>query len=393
MKQLDVLLQDVGRMARFVALAALTFAALPLQLACNAPQPTRKEEIRSAWDEQRGTMKVELASAELRSGRTDAALKLANEAVALDPQRLEARELQAQVHIALGDLRTAEQQLVALVTETPDAAKAWFLLGTLHERQREWDLASDDYERAAAIEPDKLDYLAAWAQCQASAGDAAKGVQTLEREQQRFFSEPAFHAAIAGLYQSTGDLPRAIKSYRVALKMGADERTMNEKLGLLLSWSGKPDEALEHLGSLLADAEGPVDESLATAYVGALIAKNQPREALQWLRRPALKRADSAAMLVLEAQALAATEDFKAALDLTGRAQKLAPQMADGWLLAAGLHARLDQKDEALECAEQTLRLAPDNLDAWRIYVQILERFGEKESARIARERMGSLSS
>jgi Tfp pilus assembly protein PilF len=376
---------------RFVWGRALRACAIVFCAGCNALSPTRKQEISQNWDQQRAKMKLELASAELRNGRPNQARSLALEAVQLAPTEAGNHEVLAQSYIATGDFRTAERILTALVQQQPDAAHAWYLLGTLHEREREWSLVTEEYQRAATAKPDRLDYWTALAQSQAAAGGIALGLQTLESQRARFASEPAWHVAKAELYRRQDDLKHAAESYRAALRLGLDDPGTRKNLGLCLNWLGEHEEAIEHLSRILSGQPAP-EPAAACAYLSSLLATNRAKVGLKWLDSAGPTLSVSAPVQFLRAQLLAATRDYEGALKASQMATELDPRLADAHLFSAGLLMRMDRREEALTEMESCLRLQPDNAESWQLYAQMLERFGDRKSAEIARQKAGALA-
>lgn len=366
--------------------SAFGLGLLALLLAGCANLPNRKKEIAENWDQHRSRLKFELASAELRNGRMESARKLAQEAVNLDTESAVNHEVLAQSYIATGDFRAAEQILATLVMRKPESAQAWFLLGTLHERERDWAMVIDDYTRAWQGAPGKLEYLLALAQALSSSGESSRALALLKEQEPSFGAEPVFHVARAELHRQQDDLPQAATAYRAALALGLEDPGTRKNFGLVLNWLGQHKEALENLGPALATVAQP-EAAAACAFVSSAIADGQHRRALRWMDRKDLKLPASAKLELLRSQALAKEESFEPALAAAQKACKLDPDFIDAQLLTAGLLAKLGRKEACLRVIEDALRMQPRSAEAWTVYAHLLERFGESDSAELARQK------
>ncbi|MGE3182279.1 MAG: tetratricopeptide repeat protein, partial [Phycisphaerae bacterium] len=365
--------------------SAVVLSLLMLTLGCQSTGPTKREEIAAGWDQHRAAMKYELAHAELKQGNPSKARPLAQEAVALNPKEPANHELLAKTYIANGDFRAAEQILVTLLVDHPEADGALFLLGTIHEREQEWDLAMDDYRRAISVNDEKLEYLIALAQVQAQSGDSGAAVATMASKSAAFSTDPKYYLAQAELYREASDIKQAITAYKSALRMGCDDPAARAALGQCLHWDGAHEAALEYLTAAIRGIDAP-SAALLSAYVGCLLQLDRADEAVSWFQRNQKRAmADSAPLQLLYAQALTQTEDFKAAIRAARKAQSIDPGYADAYLYEGGLLAREEKKSDALAAVEKSLRLQPNSLLAWQYYADMLEKFGEPTSAAQAR--------
>ena len=133
----------VARRRKLCAGAVALCCGSAVLIGCESFQSDPKQEARLAWDAQRAALKYEQANADLYRGRVGDAIHLAGEAVALSPTQPAHGELLARAYIAHGDHNAARRVLETLRESHPEFAEAAYLLGTIFERQRDWDGAVD----------------------------------------------------------------------------------------------------------------------------------------------------------------------------------------------------------------------------------------------------------
>lgn len=362
--------------ARLAAAAAITLALL----GCQSPGPTDKEQARQAWDDHRAALKYELASAELRQGRVDKALPLACEAVGLSPQQPAHVELLARTYMAKGDFRAARNVLRSLQTAHPDSAPAAYLLGTIYERERRWDLAIESYTRAVQASPDDLDYRIALAQAVAETSDSDKALGLLEEVYGQFASEPRYHLACAELCRCGGHVEKACAAYRCVLRLGVDDTAVRSSLGLCLYWAGRPEEAIDYLGPLVRESPEP-EPAVMCAYAGCLLSTGEVQLAADWLNRFTSQRPDNGQLWLLLAQARSALDDWDGATMAVSRALRLGPGSPEGLTVAAAVHLATGDIDQAAATITEALRLDPQNVEVLLLYGRVCEHRGDCSTA------------
>ena len=81
------------------------------------------------------------------------ALKFADEALAIDPEELQARIIHSQVRFRLGQNNDAISELMAITADHPDCAEAFFQLGTVFLSIGEMEKALEHFQRLARLDP------------------------------------------------------------------------------------------------------------------------------------------------------------------------------------------------------------------------------------------------
>ncbi|TWT44902.1 tetratricopeptide repeat protein [Phycisphaerae bacterium RAS1] len=367
-----------GRCIASVLVTLITLAG------CQAP-PTDRELAYQAWDQQRAALKHELASSELREGRAEAAATLAREAVALSPQNPAHAELLAEACLARGDFAAARNVLTTACRVNPDAAQAAYMLGTLDERERNWPLAVEHFATAAAARPEVLEYQLALAQARAQAEGVGPARDGLLRCYDRFGSEPLYHVGCAELARLEGDLPSACVAYETAQRLGCDDPTMQQSLGLCYYWLGRHAAAVDQLQALVSKTQPP-EPAAMIAYAGALLALGRTASAADWLTRFVTQRPDHEQLWLLLAQARARGGDQHGAGQAVREAQRLAPRSARVARMAAAVLLSAQQWEAARNAAHAAVALDDENADAHLLLGRASERLGECDVALAAYE-------
>ncbi|MBK8914927.1 MAG: tetratricopeptide repeat protein [Phycisphaerales bacterium] len=355
---------------------------LSLGLFVGCSQAPDRQEIRSDWDQQRASLKYELASSELRRGRTDSALQLAHEALGLSPSDARHLELLARTYLSRADFPSARRLLEPARTLHPRDAGIAYLLGTVYERERNWDAAIITYGDAAALDPSRLEHCLALAQARAQSGDAERAWQTLLAGKARFRDQPAWHIARAELALREGRLSGAAEAFRDAQRLGHESREIRAALGLCLYWLERYEEALVQLeplarsmvqdgwatGSNAAAAESKASggigpDALIGALAGSLIAIGESQRAEGLLTRATQTRSGDAGLWTLLATARLDTGRAAAAVDAARFATRIDPRCVEAWcVLVAALQAD-DRVGEAREALRAVRGIAPDDPD------------------------------
>lgn len=356
---------------------------LALAGGCAAPGPTAREAAETGWNQQRAKLKYELASAELKKGRTSEALTLAQGAVGLSPHDPAHAELLARVYMAKGDFAAARDVLLAVRRSAPGTANAAYVLGTIYEREQRWADAIREFETAASLRPELLSCRLALAAALAQSGAAASAIAALPEADERFGGEPAYHAARAEVYRRLGQLEAACAAYQRALQLGGRDLATRQALGLCLYWLGRHAESLPYLDAV-ARAELDIDPAAMTAYAGALLATSQPDSAAEWLERFTTSRPELGELWLLLAQARLAIHDVPGAVQAGARALTLLPRSGEALGVVAAVRLAAGDVAGAETCVAQALAIEPADADALLLRGRIGEERGDKAAAAAA---------
>src|SRR5206468_4662581 len=97
-----------------------------------------------------------LAALHLSVGTLDKAMTYVQQALAIQPQSVEGRELMVRILLARKDLPKAKEALVSLEKDYPNSAGVLNLRANLQEAEGHVEAARESYSRVSAVAPDNV---------------------------------------------------------------------------------------------------------------------------------------------------------------------------------------------------------------------------------------------
>jgi tetratricopeptide (TPR) repeat protein len=168
--------------------------------------------------------------------KTDDALKQLQDLVKSEPKRTEAA-------IALGDLLRREKRfpeaadaystaIDRIGMPRPDDWSVFYFRGTAYERNKQWDKAEPDFEKALALSPDQpyvLNYLAyTWVEKREHLDEALK---MLEKAVQARPEEGFIVDSLGWAYYQLGKYDKAVGYLERAVELQPEDPVLNDHLG------------------------------------------------------------------------------------------------------------------------------------------------------------------
>jgi tetratricopeptide (TPR) repeat protein/mono/diheme cytochrome c family protein len=247
---------------------------------------------------------------------------------------------------AMGRATEAEAAFRAATRLDPRMPEAFVNLGiVLHQQSRVAEAAAA-YERALALDPQSA---SAHHNLSIALDELGRDVEAEAHVQRAVASDSTFAAAhkrLARLQRGRGDLPGASASYRRGIASDPDDAESRMELGSVLAQTGDGVAAIESLRAAIAlapDAPLPM-LTLADLLAGYPdVSLRQPAEAVRLASRAVelTRRANPVALFSL-ANALAAANDFSAAVATAQEASALARQNGNA-ALARAIDARIER--------------------------------------------------
>ncbi|MFP4106465.1 MAG: tetratricopeptide repeat protein [Phycisphaerae bacterium] len=219
-----------------------------------------KVDARARWQSARARVLYGVASEHLKVGQLNEARQKSTEALALDPELVEARLLLGKVLIEQGKYSHAIEELRLVVEAQPAFAHAHYLLGVALEKGRELDLALQSYRKAYTLDTTNISPIIAATEVMVAQGRLDRALDYIESYMGEAGSEPAVFELAGRICAMQKDHTEAAKYYEVACDLDYKNVRYREALGQEQFLAGRHVAASETLRTLLQneDYEAPV---------------------------------------------------------------------------------------------------------------------------------------
>ena len=344
-------------------------------------------------------LKLEAARLYSRTGDNRDALKYARQAMVLKPEDPMAHLLTAWLAGVEGDRETAEKEYLKVLGLTPDNPEALYWLGTLYSDSQRHREAEKLFKRLTVVEPSAVSFyhLGHFYQRLGRKEEAIEALATSLKKDPDLIDALV---ELAGLYEASGRLQTAEKTYRRLLEFRPQMARTN--LARLLLKAGNRAEAKKIVADILreeyrfqgdvalkADENFESDSLEIPLRLGLIYMEiERYREAIKEFEAVLKARAGHDRAAFLLASSLLARQESggpDAAARAAGLLEAIPPESSlyvdARLLLASPLHKRDDR--QALALIEEGVRFKPDSQRLRLAEAHFWERLGEMEKARI----------
>lgn len=340
-------------------------ALLTLLSGCAAPHKTDQEQAEHRWRSARAAVKLQMAQERFNAGLVDEAEACLREAAALNSQLEGVPILSAKLALARGDWVRAERILTAVCEQEPAPAEAFYLLGTVHQKNRHWSAADGCYRRAAEARPENLDYALAVAENLLVLDRPDEAKAWLQDRRPSFGDEPPYCLLMAQCHELLDEYAAAANQYAKVLGQLDDCAWLCEALGYAYYWSGQFAAAAENFDKAVTltkqDGQQPSTE-MQIAWADCLLATNRSQQALQRLGVLVREHPEQARLWMFLAVGWEACGDSERALNCAQQACFLEPDNVEAQLLQAVLADRAGRPELAKELLDESRTLAPEDM-------------------------------
>ena len=376
-------------------LRKLTTLGLSILLAAVAgcqSHADNKAAARQRWDKTSANIKLALAQQQYDNGKYEEATKLVKECIAANPEIAEAHLLFGKLMLAEGSTENAVRQLQQTVELDSGLSEGWYWLGVAAQQEREYLRARDFYDRALTLDPTNVDYVLAVADVEVGLDNTARALQLLQHKMDLLPHDVSLRTTAAELMLRMGKDDAAIKLYRQALLMTADNDDIAEALGYCYVFSGKWGEAAEIFENLL-DKQSEADGSQLYLQLAALCNMNSGRydKALTYYGRLSINDRDNAELWVNMGQAALGAAMPERAIECGKQALALQAGRLDATALIAC--AQYAQGRYALAASNFDKVAVDESKRGFSLLMKARcdERLGRFEQARLAYEQASKL--
>lgn len=208
-----------------------------------------------------------------------------SEALALDPELVEARMLMVFIYLSRGEKRKARDEVARLRRKAPNEAAVYFVKATLHRLDGEYDRALRSWDKLASLDP-AATVVASYnrARIFAYQGRYEESIKELDRGSAIEPDHPLMKTFRARILYYQGEVEKAAGLLREVLAQNTGLDGIRPIYAMCLSRLGQHEEARAQLSERVlevADADHDIAYWTASAYA----LEGEREEALKWLER------------------------------------------------------------------------------------------------------------
>lgn len=268
------------------------------------------------------------AHAALVGGQPERAYELAQHALAVQPQLIDAMQLFAGAALALHRYPEAADVLRRAASIAPRSADVRYNLGVAEHAAGRFSEAVAAFRDCLSLRPGHVDTQLALAEALRAAGEVDLAIEAYQAIVAR---QPAPIVAVYGLAQALSDADRSDDAERVA------QTALDRAPAEATSW---------RVLAQVRERAGDID--------GALVAFDDGLKTTS----------DAYALLVSKGHTAYRANRLTLAAATFARATELQPRSIEAWINLAVCQTALEHVDEAIASARQALALAPDDVAA-----------------------------
>jgi len=330
--------------------------------------------------------RVALGELQLSRGEYDTSLQSAGEILALNPQSIPGRLMQASALAGLKKTPEARNVLETVLKNRPDSAEAWFQLGGLNLAEQKYGPAEDAFRKSYQLNPSTIRPLVGIAQSYAERNRMADAIEVLTTESQKRPDRLDLQMSLASFQARAGKYDPAIKDLQAALPRveHKDPKTASElefQIGEIYRQKGDAQNAIYWLRK--AKEFQPDNFAILANLALLLDATGRAQEARSLYEESLRKEPDNPIMLNNLAFLMAQNGgDLDQALTLAQRAKQRLPESQEVSDTLGMIYLQKNLSDSALQIFRGLVKDQPNNA-TFRIHLALaLLQKGDKLSAR-----------
>ena len=218
-----------------------------------------------------------MVRASLQRGDSQAALRTAEEIIAVAPRDPQARLMHAVCLTGAGQYQQAQRELNGLATQFPQSPQVQFRLGVLAISEHKFDEAEQIFRRLETSTGSDPAAFAGLAEAYRGKNESAKAIELLQSELKRNPGSALLHQVLARVAASSGRFDLAIDQYRQLL--AAQPGSLNAQFALAASYraAGDGKSAIELLDKSVQTHPESAEASLRLAQ--ALVSVGRANDA------------------------------------------------------------------------------------------------------------------
>ncbi len=358
---------------RRATVAALTTAVLAASVmlapGCQKSWGEEKKAQRNKYYNMRSGLMLEMAESHFAAGQLDTAEKTVRDAARIQPDNPRLHLMAGRIALERGKLERAITHfnkclgIYAQAVEDgqtvqgKQVAEPHFYKGVVLQRWQRWQNAYDSYEQALNLEKDNSGHLIAMSEMLVPMDRIDEAIALLEDKVIYFDQSAAVRSSLAHLYRIKGDHLKAAQLFKEAAVLAPTDLKLREELAVSQSASDQHQDAAATLTELLSHREmqGRVDLHRKLAHIQ--IAAGQLNSARQTLIELTRRDAATADDWVHLAKLAWKDGDLGATLFAAHKVTRLAPDQAEGYLLAGMVWQKRGHIENALRMFDRAAEL------------------------------------
>jgi arylsulfatase A-like enzyme/Flp pilus assembly protein TadD len=305
-------------------------------------------------------------------------------------------------HISEGQFEEAKEICRRLVSEYPNVAYTYYLLGHIAGKEKEHSKAEAYFSRAVQLDP--KDYKSFRGLASALFGQG-KVDEAIEHFQTSLLLKPGqyeIHGRLGMIFSNRDKFDKAVEHFTAALQINSDLREVHYRLGVAYAHLEKFDDAIEQWNKALAlekkdDPDNTDDSAIHVALADALVYLGRVEQAITHWEESLKLEPDNAKVHADLAKALARKDRVDQAILHLTESLRIEPSKPVLLNSLAELLYTQGKVGEAIRHWRQTLSLRPDmqralNNLGWIMATHLDEEFRDPLQAVQLAERACDLS-
>ena len=315
------------------------------------------------WNAIRSHALLETANKEFQNGRLDLAEGTVSDAAKKDPTNPELFLLAGRIALEKGELEKAHaifaKSIVLAEARKRVKSDPYYYQGVILQRWQRLDEALERYTAAHRIEPDNAGRLLAMTETMVALGRLDEAAGELTQRLSYFDQNPALRVTLGHIANMQGHSDVALSWFREAALLAPEDMIVREQLAEAHLAAGNLDEACVALRRLVADPDYAHRHDLHRRLAAAELRGGRVGDARQiYIDLTAANPAHVGDWTEL-AELSWRMKDQGGTLIAANRIMELAPNEANGYLMAGLVWQRRGETERALQLFDRAAELDP----------------------------------
>lgn len=285
----------------------------------------------------------------------------------------------AEADFKVGNVRESFATCWQILSEDPNCARAYKIIGDLHEVQRQFDQAINAYLKAIQLQPDFAEAYAYLAQVYRNTGQFKQALLCYQKAIALRPNWPELYFQMGQAFHWQGEARKAVQCYQKTLRLKPDHADACFALALRYGELGEIDHAIIAYQKAIA-----LQPDYANAYInlGCLFFQEQNYlEALELWQKALIYEPENFVLYNNIGQLYAALGQTSDAITAYRQALELKPDFALAYSNLGKLCQQQNQQATAVFCFEKVIELEPDNITAYTDCASSLLTLGRFDAA------------